>query len=204
MGRVPVDIASARAVHANGYLEFSRKAGYGMPEHRLTETFSNRGTRNEVRMRVVNRMSEEISGQGKGELASRYVYFVETLDDGRRVYLKRPSNLHRGFDFAIYVEDTDFMPDGKRRERPSHGDIISDLSAKRDESRAEYDRLFAQMEQVYLCNDIDYAEASSLTFTVGYPCDLVLKVLKWFFIEQDIRYWNYSGRGMLWSAILSI
>ena len=27
------------------------------------------------------------------------------------------------------------------------------------------------------------------------------KTIKWLFIEQDIRYWNYSGRNMTWSII---
>lgn len=31
-----------------------------------------------------------------------------------------------------------------------------------------------------------------------------IKTLKWLFIEQDIRYWNYSGRDMLWKGIHNI
>jgi len=34
----------------------------------------------------------------------------------------------------------------------------------------------------------------------GYPIDLILGVVKWLFIEQDVRYWNYSGRAMLFSG----
>ena len=29
----------------------------------------------------------------------------------------------------------------------------------------------------------------------------VVKVVKWFFIEQDIRYWNHSGRDMTWGIV---
>ena len=175
-----------------------------MPEYKLNETFSNSGTRNEVRMRVVNKLSEEIYGQGKGDLASRYIYFVEQLNNGKKVYLKRPANLHNGFDFVICVENINFNTNGRRRDYPTHDDVINDLSAKRAESQTEYDKLFTLMEQIYLCNDIDYTEVGSFTFTTGYPCDLILKVLKWLFIEQDIRYWNYSGRDMLWSGIRNI
>jgi hypothetical protein len=30
---------------------------------------------------------------------------------------------------------------------------------------------------------------------------MIIKTIKWLFIEQDIRYWNYSGRDMLWSGV---
>ena len=36
---------------------------------------------------------------------------------------------------------------------------------------------------------------------IGRPVEMLLKVIKWFFIEQDIRYWNYSGRNMLKNGI---
>jgi hypothetical protein len=38
----------------------------------------------------------------------------------------------------------------------------------------------------------------------GLPVDALLKLLKWLFIEQDIRDWNYSGRKMLMDAIRKI
>ena len=37
-----------------------------------------------------------------------------------------------------------------------------------------------------------------------YPAEMILKVFKWLFIEQEIRYWNYSGRDMLWQGVPSI
>ncbi|MDB8665978.1 hypothetical protein PNU99_09220 [Streptococcus anginosus] len=70
-----------------------------MSNHEITYSFSNEGTRNEVRMRVVEKFSQEEAGVGKGNDASKYKYFVETLESGDRVYLQRPANLHNGFDF---------------------------------------------------------------------------------------------------------
>ena len=35
----------------------------------------------------------------------------------------------------------------------------------------------------------------------GFSLEVVLKVLKWLWIEQDIRYWNYSGRQMLKASV---
>ena len=68
-----------------------------MSQHEITHYFSNEGTRNEVRKRVVEKLFKEEPGMGTKNAASRYKYHV-------------------------------------------------------------------------------------------------VKVFKWFFIEQDIRYWNYSGR----------
>ena len=48
-----------------------------MPKYEITRFFSNEGTRNDVRMRVVDKLSEEINGTGKKDLASRYIYYVE-------------------------------------------------------------------------------------------------------------------------------
>ena len=68
-----------------------------MAEYKITKSFSNVGTRNEVRMRLVEELSKEIPGNGKDDYASRYTYYVEELLDGRRIFLRRPANLHNGF-----------------------------------------------------------------------------------------------------------
>ena len=41
-------------------------------------------------------------------LQSKYLYYVETLKSGKRIYLERPANLHNGFDFVVNVEDEIF------------------------------------------------------------------------------------------------
>ena len=38
-------------------------------------------------------------------------------------------------------------------------------------------------------------------FHKGLTLEMLLKILKWLFIEQDITYWNYDGRQMLKMAI---
>lgn len=44
----------------------------------------------------------------------------------------------------------------------------------------------------------------NVNFNTGFSVELILKILKWFFIEQDIRDWNYSGRGMFFSGLNQI
>ncbi len=82
--------------------------------YEITQFFSNEGTRNDVRMRVINKFSEELPGIGKAALASHYPYYVETLNDGNSVYLQRPANLHNGFDFLVCVENTNYALQGKK------------------------------------------------------------------------------------------
>lgn len=156
-------------------------------------------------MRVVKELSQEKPGEGKGEKASRYTYYVETLSDGNRIYLRRPANLHNGFDFLVCIENTYFNKEGERkRNYPKHDDIISDLKYKKVSSSEEYTKLYKLMEEVYNCKDIEDTSMNKIIFNTGYSAEMVLKTLKWLFIEQDIRYWNYSGRDMLWEGIKEI
>lgn len=173
-----------------------------MSEFSKSQFFSNEGNRNDVRMRVINEFANETPGQGDGEAASRYTYYVETLADGRRVYLRRPAFMHVGFDFVVKVENSNFAAPNKRaRNAPSHQDIISDLEMKRSSNPAEYARLYALIEKVYACHDVADNELQLPIFSTGFSTEAIVKILKWLFIEQDIRYWSYSGREMLWSGI---
>lgn len=103
-----------------------------MAEYEIIHNFSNEGTRNEVRMRVVELLSTEEPGTGKGDNATRYTYYVETLQNGDRVYLRRPANLHNGFDFLVCVENHNYaLPGERRRNNPKHTDLKDDLIAKK-------------------------------------------------------------------------
>ena len=112
--------------------------------------------------------------------------------------MERPANLHNGFDFLINVENTNFSTSNRIKYNPSHDNIFNDLKAKKTESQEKYKKLYKLIEDVYNCKEI---EDTNLQFNSGYPVDLILKVAKWFFIEQDIRYWNYSGRVMFMSGV---
>ncbi len=174
-----------------------------MPEFSINYTLQTFGDRDKVRMAVVNELSKEAPGNGGGSLASRYTYYVETLRNGDRVYLRRPANLHNGFDFVVCVENCNFNPTGRKRNYPTHDDIINDLKSKKAEDRLNYGKLFELIKRVYNCQSVPQTEMM-LNFTNGYSSELIIKTIKWLFIEQDIRYWNYSGRDMLWNRIKSI
>ncbi len=163
---------------------------------------SNEGNRQQLRLSVVKAFENETPGTGKGDLASRYRYYVETLQDGNRVYLQRPANLHYGFDFLVCVEGANYSPEGKRcRNYPSHKDFENDLLEKKAKDPDMYVKLFSLLKKVYECHDVGEQEMESVYFDIGLPVDHIVKTIKWLFIEQDIRYWNYSGRNMTWDIV---
>lgn len=163
----------------------------------------NYSSRKELREMVVGKFLQEEPGIGSGQNASKYRYNVETLKDGRIVYLTRPAYLKKGFDFRINVSNTIFQTKG---EYPKHDDIFDDLKLKFDENVELCRRLHNAIERVFNCEDPEdiLPEYVDVIFTQGHPLDLIIKVIKWFFIEQDIRDWNYSGRQMFKNGVDSI
>jgi len=156
---------------------------------------------NDLRKEVVNVFLDEKCGYWRNDtkIVTRYKYFVEKLEDGRSVYLLRPAYLNKGIDFQVTVER---FKNGKDA-RPSHKDIFSDLKLKKSENPEEFKQLLKAIKRVWDCEDLDTVRKQyNFSFREGFSVELILKVLKWLFIEQDITYSNYDGRGMLYRAIL--
>lgn len=133
---------------------------------------------------------------------SYYRYFVAECKSGTRIYLSRPGRRNRGFDFAIHIEGwtSPYAEKGKMRNtRPSHGDIFEDLRRKKSENPQRFKKLARAIREVYRCAEPSETQARNLAnFEHGLEVDVLLHVLKWLFIEQDLTYWNGTGRRMLW------
>ncbi len=156
--------------------------------------------RKELRDTIVKKFLEEKGGYWKDGIkhVTRFRYYVEKLVDGRRIFLLRPTHLNKGIDFQVWVEKFAEDKDG----RPSHKDVFADLKAKQMEEPRKALELAKLIERIWHCEDPeDILGATPITFKSGWSAEMMLKILKWLFIEQDITYWNYDGRGMLWSAI---
>jgi hypothetical protein len=159
--------------------------------------------RNALRILLLNNLVKERAGSGNKEKTSKYHYNVETLTCGNRIYLTRPVPLNKGFDFIIHVEGYKFLND---KDNPRHDDIFNDLREKKQRNFDSYQHLLKLINLVFLCNDPEdiLCKEPMPAFEVDFSIELLLKVLKWFFIEQDVRYWNWSGRNMLMSGINGI
>lgn len=170
----------------------------------ITETtLSIKGDRFQIREQVVSDFLREAPGTGYGDLCSKYIYHVENTLDNKRLILKRLARLNKGFDFEVHVEATLFG-NKRRTTRPRHIDIYNELRNKQLESEAEYRKVRLHLASLYNCQDLQPSDYSNLLLKTSYPIDIILKAIKWFFIEQDITYWNWSGRNMFYSSLKGI
>lgn len=153
-----------------------------------------------IRKNVVMKFLSEEPGYIKNGIQynNRYRYYVEKLNDGRNIYLLRPTYLNKGFDFQVWVEKFD----GEVDKRPKHDDIFSDIQNKIRKNPENIEKLIAAVDQVWKCEEPEkILKKTEMKFHTGFDIELLLKVLKWLFIEQDITYWNYIGRNKLKIAI---
>lgn len=153
-----------------------------------------------IRKKVVTAFIDELPGTGKGDETSRYKYEVEILQDNTKVYLMRPAVFNKGFDFAVHVEGLDFG--GRTRTMPRHNDIIEDLRNKSISSAREYKQVRVFIQRIFECQNVDYNTVRNSRFREGHPIEAVLKSIKWLFIEQDVTYWNWSGRNMFYKSLI--
>ena len=161
----------------------------------------NFSSRKEYRDNLILEFLKEKAGTGKKELSSKYKYYVESLKDGKRIYLSRPTNLNKGMDFTVHLEKTEFRVKGAYKDRPKHQEIIEDLVQKRIENSFEYEKVKKILNKLYNCEFVGKDEYLDINFFTGIEIEGILKLVKWLFLEQDVTYWNYSGRAMLYQSL---
>lgn len=132
----------------------------------------------------------------------KYRYFVEVLNSGQRIYLERPGRLNKGCDFVIYAENSYQWKNGNDRP-PNHDFILNDLTLKKNTfTQQQWDVFLLAVTEIY--NSNPYANATQFINglpILGHDYELLLKLIRWFFIEQDITYWSSKGREMFYDAI---
>lgn len=161
------------------------------------------GNKNKIRKSLVVIFLKERCGQGKGELRSAYTYEVDTLSIGNKVLLKRPARLNKGFDFEVHIEGMNFG-ERRRSSMPSHRFVINDLRHKKRVSVWKFRKLKTQINKLFKCKSSKRIDMNSPHFNRGVPTEVLLYAIKWLFIEQDVTYWNWSGREMLFNKIKEI
>jgi len=127
----------------------------------------------------------------------KYVsYVVDELEDGTPVFLIRPAWLNKGYDFKVCVKGWD----ESANPAPSHQEIYSDLFWKREhDSESAFEVICQAVTDIHAGASPQAVldkYGSGFDFSVGRTPEALLKPLPWLFIEQDIRYWNYTGRNM--------
>lgn len=167
----------------------------------------NASSREEYHRQLIMLFLEE--ERGTSEEWNYYDYYVETGENGKKIYLHRPAYKNKGMDFEVRVEDYQFRY-GKygnvisSGNRPSHSEIWNDVHEKVVENPGDVQKLKELITNIYNCEEPNEALMDSCHFTTGLPLDLLLYTIKWLFIEQDMTYWNQSGREMNYNGLMEI
>jgi hypothetical protein len=167
-------------------------------------------TRHEIVQKVVNTfINTEYEQRGRGV---KFWYPVERLfgdleqtTGEKQLFIFRPGGLRKwNFDFKVNITPELGLNKG------THDDIALDLRNKKQENQYAFTQLLEAMEKIYNGseNDVDtilikYPELMA-SFKFGARVDILLKVLKWMFIMEDIVYWNYEGRAKLYNYLKEI
>jgi hypothetical protein len=156
--------------------------------------------RAELRKEIINIFLNENPGTGRDEKTSKYRYIVKIID-AHDIYLSRPAQFNNGFDFTLNVSKINFNPNGRSTTRPTHQNIFDDLKLKKEFNPNFYVELKNQIDKIYKCEE---PTQTKFHFGVGLNSEILLECIKWLFIEQDVTYWNYSGRTMFYCGICEV
>ena len=159
-------------------------------------------SRHDIVQKVVNTfISTEFADRGKG---IQFWYPVEKLSNGRQLFIKRPGGLQKwNFDYKVNVEEDFGLGKGTHRE------ISLDFENKSQENNKKYPKLLEALTKLYECNnDVDnilkIIPDIESSFQTGAKVDILLKVIKWMFIMEDIVYWNFKGRTKLYEHLMGL
>lgn len=169
----------------------------GSLNHNYTNNFNK--DRKELRDNLIDLFKSENAGKGKGDLSTKVVYCVEDVN-GEIIYLKRPAPLNKGFDFEVHTKNKLFF--GRIKTRPSHECIKKILIVLKSQEPTIYNSVQSIIDELYNCNE---SKLSSIDYSInGISVEILLKCIKWLFVEQDITYWSYSGREMLYKVLKDV
>lgn len=166
--------------------------------------------RKKIRDEIVDLFKSEQAGTGKAENSTRVIYCVEQIDN-EIIYLQRPAILNKGFDFTVNTKTHSFFsPTDKQQKRytktPSHKSIEILLTSLKNQNTNDFKIVMNAITDIYFCTDPSAIILTNLTNDSidKIKIETILKVIKWLFIEQDITYWSFSGRAMLYNGLQNV
>lgn len=153
--------------------------------------------RHDIVKKVVNTfIKAEYHKKGKG---IKFKYPVENLPDGS-LFIARPGH-KKNFDFKVEVPVELGLGEG------SHIEIARDLRKKEQENQQKFEELLDAITMIYNCLENDVNKILTMyphlneSFKTGAKVEVVLKVVKWLFIMEDIVYWDNEGRAFLFNFL---
>ncbi|HUU87094.1 MAG TPA: hypothetical protein VMX17_05000 [Candidatus Glassbacteria bacterium] len=138
----------------------------------------------------------EYHRKGKG---IKFQYPVENLLGGQ-LFIVRPGH-KKNFDFKVDIISNFGLGKG------GHSDIAKDLRNKKQKKSKKFKDFINAITEIYNCieNDVDLVlkkySISNKSFKTGARSEVLLKVVKWLFIMEDIVYWDNEGRAFLFNFL---
>lgn len=161
---------------------------------KMIETKSRLARHNIVKKVVTTFIKTEYRKKGKGVI---FKYPVENLPDGQ-LFIARPGH-KKNFDFKVEVPVELGLGEG------SHIEIARDLRKKEQENQQKFEELLDAITEIYNCSENDVNRILTMyhhlnkSFKTGAKVEVILKVVKWLFIMEDIVYWDNEGRAFLFN-----
>jgi len=156
--------------------------------------------RHKIVKKVVDRfIKTEYRKKGKG---ITFQYPVENLPDGP-LFIIRPGH-KKNFDFKVDVIANFGLGEG------GHIEIAEDLRNKKRKNQKNFKNFKKAITEIYNCteNDVDLVlkkySISNKSFRTGAKIEVLLKVVKWLFIMEDIVYWDNEGRAFLFNFLMYV
>lgn len=173
-----------------------------MSLHDIEYSFKS-NNRTAIREEVAHLFVSEEPGTGQGENCSRYHYTVEHYNE-YSIVIKRPTSLNKGFDFTVNIHGM-YFKSNRRYSNPSHNDIFQTLEYVKSNYAKKYYSVALQINNIFQVKDYSFEGLEDIVFPDGdgkfRSVAIILLAIKWLFIEQDITYWNWSGRNMLYNRL---
>ena len=134
-------------------------------------------------------------------------YHVETLADGRKVCITKPGGKAtwgrmKANDFMVWIYDEA----AEDRWRISHEEIYEDIRAKLTADSVMGGKVVDLLHRVCQGAEPDdlTEEFSNVVSLPGFPPDLIMKVYKWIWTQEDCNYPTGEGRWMSMKGILKL
>ncbi len=134
-------------------------------------------------------------------------YHVETLADGRKVCITKPGGKAmwgrmKADDFMVWIYDEA----AQDRWRISHDEIYEDIRTKLTADIALGGKVVDLLRRVCDGTDPDdlAGEFASVAALPGFPPDLIMKVYKWIWAQEDCNYPTGEGRWLSMNGILKL
>lgn len=134
-------------------------------------------------------------------------YEVENISDGRKIVITKPGGKSGRYGIPKKEDFLVFIYDSKKKSfwQISHKQIFEDLQNKAAINAKETIEVIESLEKVYRGEEPDdVLRKIKLNISVGEPVEVLLKVYKWIWGQEDVNYPNHKGRAMCMEGILNL